>query len=170
VADMETDDRRSGNAPPASGLLAPRPPGHYDESTQYEPIVNRHSGFGLTERALGGDAHLIAVRGELDLTNSPQLMERLDEAIDDGKGRIVVDMSGVSFLDSSTINALFTALARMHRRGGRLALVCPDPLITRVFRITGLDRLLPPHAALADALAALGAHADAHRDDRSALD
>jgi anti-anti-sigma factor len=85
----------------------------------------------------------VRVRGELDLSTSPALGETLGREITDGKS-VVLDLSGVTFIDSTGLNALIRALQLCETNGGGLS-VCRDlsAQVSRVFQMTGLDALLP---------------------------
>ena len=67
--------------------------------------------FALTEDALDGDRHVVAVRGEIDLFTAPELKQKLTDAIEGGKTRIVVDLTDTSFLDSTALGTLVGGLA-----------------------------------------------------------
>ncbi|MFM7718450.1 MAG: STAS domain-containing protein [Actinomycetota bacterium] len=101
-----------------------------------------------------GDWRVVAIRGEVDLYTSPQLREAIERVANDGVVRILVDLTGVSFMDSSGLGVLVGSLKRSRERGGDLALVCQEGSILRVLTITGLDRVFPIHASVADAVGA----------------
>ena len=105
--------------------------------------------FVIDERADGGD-RIVAARGELDLHTAPQLASALTPAIDAGD-RVIVDLTGVTFIDSSGVGVLVTALERARPTGTTLVVVAPHPRVRKVFEITGLDGLLPVHDSLDDA-------------------
>jgi anti-anti-sigma factor len=85
----------------------------------------------------------IAVKGELDLAAAPDLLRRLDEAIDATPGGLVeVDFAAVTFVDSSGLGVLVAARKRAHARGGDLSVVNVRPSVQPVFEITGLDKVL----------------------------
>jgi anti-sigma B factor antagonist len=99
--------------------------------------------FALTEDALDDDRHLVAVRGDLDLHTAPELSDVLGRAIDDGRSRLVVDLTETSYMDSSGLTALVVAHKRLRGRDGQLVIVNVDPSIARTFEITGLNLLFP---------------------------
>ncbi|GAV31648.1 MAG: STAS domain-containing protein [Anaerosomatales bacterium] len=90
-----------------------------------------------------GTTCLLAVRGEVDVYTSPLLKSRLGEAVDDGCLDLIVDLEGVSFIDSSGLGALVSGLRRVKERSGSLRVVCTKDNILKVFRITGLDKVFP---------------------------
>lgn len=85
----------------------------------------------------------VQVRGDLDLSTSPKLCDTLIREISGGKS-VVLDLSGVTFIDSTGLNTLIQALGACESNGGALML-CPDlpAQVSRVFQISGLDALLP---------------------------
>jgi anti-sigma B factor antagonist len=102
-----------------------------------------------------GDSTVVEVGGEIDLHTAPELRDCLYQTIDIGSRRLVVDLRQVSFIDSIGLGVLVGAKRRLRGQGpddGSIQLVCADGLVIRVLRVTGLDRVFPVHATLADAL------------------
>ncbi|HZA77251.1 MAG TPA: STAS domain-containing protein [Acidimicrobiales bacterium] len=96
---------------------------------------------------------VVSVYGELDVATSPSLRERLIRLVGDGSPRLVLDLEGVDFLDSTGLGTIVSALKRARTHGGDLRLVCTEARIRRLFEITGLDKAVPLHASLDDAIA-----------------
>ena len=117
--------------------------------------------FQLSDHEVDSDTHVIELGGEIDLYTAPEFKERMAEIIDEGKTRVVVDLSQATFIDSTTLGVLVGGVKRLRPAGGSLALVCTDENITKIFEITGLDRVFPiPETrdeALADVAAGGGA-------------
>jgi len=111
--------------------------------------------FALTEDALDDERHLVAVRGDLDLHTAPELREVLARAIEEGRRRLVVDLTETSYLDSSGLTALVVAHKRVRKLGGQLVVINVDPSIGRTFEITGLHLLFPLVRERSEALAKL---------------
>jgi len=86
---------------------------------------------------------VVSVYGEVDVATSPDLRERLIELINEGRHRLVLDLEGVDFLDSTGLGTIIGALKRARTHGGDLRLVCTETRITRLFEITGLDKAVP---------------------------
>lgn len=82
------------------------------------------------------------LRGDLDFKTAHALQNALDDAIDRGVDRIVLDLSPLRFCDSSGLQVVVSAFHRLTMGGGRLAVVCSDPRVLRVFHVTRLDRIL----------------------------
>jgi len=95
--------------------------------------------FELAEEAGDAGAHVICVRGEIHVTTAPRFAESLTEAIESGKTALVLDMTGVEFIDSTGLSVLLNGLRLITQRRGRLALVCTNPTVLRLFQITNLD-------------------------------
>ena len=108
-------------------------------------------GLEVTER--DGWA-ILAVRGEVDVYTAPRFRERLIELVSQGHHRILVDLEGVDFLDSTGLGVLVGGLKRVRSHDGELALVCTQRRILKVFEITGLTKVFSIHETVDDALAA----------------
>ena len=99
---------------------------------------------------------LIEAFGELDLATAPRLCARLDEARRQRVRRLVVDLTGVDFCDSTGLRALMGASTELRHAGGKLAVaVLPDGAVARLFDVTGIREALPTHDTQQDALDAL---------------
>ena len=112
--------------------------------------------FQISDQEVDADTHLIELGGEIDLYTAPEFKERMAEIIDEGKTRVVVDLSQATFIDSTTLGVLVGGVKRLRPAGGSLALVCTDDNIPKIFEITGLDRVFPIHDSRDEALAAVG--------------
>src|SRR5919112_1577703 len=97
--------------------------------------------FAITEHAIDGERHVLAVRGEIDLFTAPELKQVLAECIEAGRVRIVVDLTDTTFLDSTALGVLIGAVKRLRSRDGALAIVNIDDNIAKTFEITGLDQI-----------------------------
>ncbi len=115
--------------------------------------------FHIEDHEVDAETQVIELGGEIDLYTAPEFKERMVELIEDGKKRIVVDLSAATFIDSTTLGVLVGGVKRLRPTGGSLALVCTDQNITKIFEITGLDRVFPIHASRDEALAAVAAQA-----------
>ena len=111
--------------------------------------------FNARTEAAHDGAYVIAVAGEADLYSAPALKRELDGAIDAGGKDIVVDLTKTTFIDSTTLSVLVEATKRLQPEGGRLALVCVDQNLVKIFRITALDRLFPLFSSRDDAVRSL---------------
>ncbi len=94
--------------------------------------------FDLGDRVAGG-LPVIEVSGEVDLATAPLLRERLESHLEAGATSVVVDLRATTFLDSTGLGVLVTALKRCRESGGELHLVAVDPRLLKLFAITGLQ-------------------------------
>ncbi|MEU3725106.1 STAS domain-containing protein [Streptomyces sp. NPDC031705] len=106
--------------------------------------------FTVAVRTVEG-ALLLTLGGELDHDTAAPLKQALDEAADRG-GRLVVDMAGLDFCDSTGLNALLHGRLALQEVGGSLELAGLSGPVARMFRITGADGVFPVHADVAQAL------------------
>ncbi|EFL02075.1 MULTISPECIES: STAS domain-containing protein [unclassified Streptomyces] len=95
---------------------------------------------------------VVALAGELDHHTAELLREPLDSKLDAGRDRIVLDCSELEFCDSTGLNVLLGARLRAEAAGGGIHLAAMQPVVSRVFEITGADAVFQVHPTLADAL------------------
>ena len=113
--------------------------------------------FHIDDESIDAETHVIELGGEVDLYTAPEFKERLVQVIEDGKKQLVVDLSKATFIDSTTLGVLVGGVKRLRPSGGSLALVCTDQNISKIFEITGLDRVFPIHGSREEALQSLAA-------------
>jgi anti-sigma B factor antagonist len=112
--------------------------------------------FHIQDEEIDADTHVIELGGEVDLYTAPEFKERLVQVIEDGKKLLVVDLSKATFIDSTTLGVLVGGVKRLRPTGGSLALVCTDQNISKIFEITGLDRVFPIYKSREEALQNVG--------------
>jgi anti-anti-sigma factor len=93
-------------------------------------------GFSVEIDDPDGNTVTIRVKGELDMAATPTITESIVGA--KGSGTIRLDLSGVTFLDSSAIGALVASGREVDEAGGRLQIGPRSDIVTRVLEITGL--------------------------------
>jgi anti-sigma B factor antagonist len=108
--------------------------------------------FHIADRRVSDDTHVVSVRGEIDLFTAPEFKQHVSAPIDAGVPHVVVDLSGTTFIDSSSLGVLIGAHRRLKLRGGSLVIVCETEPIIKTFRITGLDGVFTLVSSLDDAL------------------
>lgn len=97
----------------------------------------------LLSIARAGQAVIVRIAGELDMATAPQLRAVLVDLIDNqGNLDVAVDVSALSFVDSTGLGVLVGAHRKLQQRNGRLTVVSPTAATTRVLQITGLDRIM----------------------------
>jgi anti-sigma B factor antagonist len=108
--------------------------------------------FRSVEESVDDETQLVQIYGDVDLKTARSFRAALDEAAQDGKGRLIVDMSEVPFMDSSGLAALIGA-QKAFKDQTRLVVVCPDNL-RRIFEVTRLDSIVSVVSTLPEALVA----------------
>jgi anti-sigma B factor antagonist len=98
-------------------------------------------------------AVVVRLAGELDLYNAHAVREALIGCTEESPDRLVVDLSGVNFIDSTALGVLIEARTRMANRRGFL-LAAPGLETRRALEISGLDKHFNVHESLSDALSA----------------
>ena len=108
--------------------------------------------FGIEDRMVDDDTHVVAVTGEIDLFTAPEFKQRMSRPIDEGVQRVIVDLTATTFIDSSSLGVLIGAHRRLKQRSGSLVVVCDNDAIVKTFKITGLDGVFTLVRSLDDAL------------------
>jgi len=108
--------------------------------------------FSIETEQLESTRHVIALTGEVDLYTAPELKSQMLEMIANGADEVVVDFTDTTFIDSTTLGVLVSGVKRLREKGGTLSIVCSDRNITKIFEITGLDRVFAIYPTRAEAL------------------
>jgi anti-sigma B factor antagonist len=98
----------------------------------------------------GTDRYVITVSGEVDLATSPELDVAIIAAIDSGTSSVAIDLTDVTFMDSSGLGVIVRGLKRCREADIDLDLVITNERVLKVFGITGLDQVIPIHASIED--------------------
>jgi len=117
--------------------------------------------FDINTEQLSDDAYVISLAGEVDLYTAPEFKQQLLDVIAKGAKEVVVDFSNTTFIDSTTLGVLVGGLKRLRPEDRTLALVCSDQNITKIFEITGLDRVFTIHPTREEALSKLSSQPSA---------
>ena len=103
---------------------------------------------------MDGGAAVMVLSGRLVLGRE---LEQLDTTVrsllDLGDRRFILDATGLEYMDSAAIGALVSSLSKVKKAGGELRLAGANARILRVFAITGVDKLIPSFATVAEAAA-----------------
>jgi anti-sigma B factor antagonist len=108
----------------------------------------------VTPRATPTGPYVLQVTGELDHHSSPVLTEAVQQAPFDSAG-VIIDLTGLTYCDSTGITVLITAYQRSQTTGSPLSLVGVRPDQMRVFQVVGLDQVFTFHATAQEAASAL---------------
>jgi len=95
--------------------------------------------FELHEETAISGTHVMNVRGEIHLSTATRFSQCLQRTLDEGNTMIVLDLRGVEFIDSTGLSVLLAGLRRVNQLQGRLAIVCANPTVLRLFQVTKLD-------------------------------
>src|SRR3979411_2325967 len=112
--------------------------------------------FDIKTEELGDGGYGSSLAGEVDLYTAPEFKQQLLEVIGQGGKNVVVDFTDTTFIDSTTLGVLVGGGKRLRPTDGAPALVCNDRNITKIFEITGLDRVFTIYPTRDDALAKIG--------------
>lgn len=105
----------------------------------------------ISKRELDKCTSVVSVGGDLDLASAPELKWTLVDLLRTGHSRIVLDLSLVTFMDSTAVGVL-VGFNRTLGDGARLAIACPRPDVLNIFEITGLDGVFEIFATVEEAL------------------
>lgn len=98
----------------------------------------------FNNETLANGVGVIRPVGRLNMVSAPRLGANIDALISDGTVRLVVDLAGADFIDSSGLGALITGLKKTRQAGGDLRLANPTAQVTAVLEMTNLNRVLQP--------------------------
>jgi anti-sigma B factor antagonist len=115
--------------------------------------------FDIKTEQVGGESYVISLAGEVDLYTAPEFKQQLLEVISQGGKHVVVDFSDTTFIDSTTLGVLVGGVKRLRSNDGQLSLVCSDRNITKIFEITGLDRVFTIYPTRSQAVEQIGGDA-----------
>jgi len=98
---------------------------------------------------------VLAPTGRLDVAGAPALKEAIGEVVRNGPPKVVIDMEGVSFVDSTGLGSVIAALKQIRNSQGELRLAAPNQQVRVVLELTTLDRVFPYYATVEEALTGL---------------
>ncbi len=116
------------------------------------------SGLTVSTYDEGGCAVLVVV-GEIDCATVDVLQDAMHKLFRRGRVRLVLDLSDVPFCDSSGLGVLVGGFKRTRACGGSFRLSGVSPHLLKTLTITGLMKVFPVHANVAEAIAANSAAA-----------
>jgi anti-anti-sigma factor len=101
------------------------------------------------------EAEILTLDGAFDVSNVSVFHLRIADVLAVGAPRVIVDLRGVTLIDSAMLAALVNALRAAERRAGQgsFRVIRPNPFIWRVFVLAGLSGLFPAFSSLSEALA-----------------
>ena len=105
----------------------------------------------IKESALSEKTALITVSGRLNASSAQKLKTKLKELVDDKKTGLILEMSGVAFIDSSGLAALVSGLKHARERGGWLRLAGVNEQVASIFKMTMLDKVFELYSSVEEA-------------------
>lgn len=96
---------------------------------------------------------LVELAGEADVTGSDELQALLEAETRKRPALLIIEMSGLRFMDSAALQAILRAHLALGKSSGRLVLVSPHQVVARVLRMTEVDQLVPIYASVSEAAA-----------------
>jgi anti-sigma B factor antagonist len=109
--------------------------------------------FSVTTRAID-ELSVVDVAGEVDVFSASELAEQLTQLFDAGRRTVVVDLTSVTFLDSTGLGTLVAARNRAEEAGGQLPIIGSGERVLKLFRITGLDEVFEIYPSIEAAVTA----------------
>jgi anti-sigma B factor antagonist len=104
-----------------------------------------------TVSELPGGMTVLRPAGRLNMVSADGLRQDIDALVEDGRTRIVVDLSEVVFMDSSGLGALIGGVKAARRAGGDLRIAAPPEQVRLVLQLTNMERILHPHETVESA-------------------
>lgn len=98
---------------------------------------------------------VLLVKGEIDIYTAPMFKQAVVGLVSDGHSNVVIDLSGVTFMDSSGFGTLLGATRRLRPAGGGLYLAGANTTIQRMLRLTRLDTIMGLYETAEDAVRAV---------------
>lgn len=108
-----------------------------------------------------GARTVVSCSGEIDLMSTAEFRTVISDQIVEGRVHLVIDLLGVTFVDSAGLGVLVAARRKARAFKGSLVLAVDHPTVLRVLHVTALDRVFPVVPTVEAALEASGAEADA---------
>ena len=102
----------------------------------------------------GGSAKALDLEGEVDVYTAPLLRQAIMDQVEAGTKHLLVDLTKVEYLDSTGLGILIGGVKRLKEQDGSLRLVGPSARITRIFEITGLNKIFDVYGTEQEALSA----------------
>ncbi|MEU9334901.1 STAS domain-containing protein [Streptomyces sp. NPDC048290] len=115
-------------------------------------LGSAQSGRLLVEVRQEGVSAVVTPAGELDHHTADLLREPLEECLAQGLTRLVVDCTRLDFCDSTGLNVLLGARLKAEAAGGEVHLAGMQPVVARVFEITGVEAVFTLHDSVEAAL------------------
>lgn len=111
----------------------------------------------VSEKKTSGITVVIGIRGKIYTDGAEQLLDKLNALIEQGERHLLLDFSGVDYINSSGLGALLSAAKRLKGLNGKMALANVSELVDQVLRISGCASVIGIYPSQAEALTAIEA-------------
>ena len=111
----------------------------------------------VTSAAVSAGVVALELDGEVDVYTAPLLRQEIVDQVEKGTRFLLVHLEKVEYLDSTGLGILIGGVKRLKEQNGAMKLIGPSPRISRIFDITGLNRIFDVYATQAEAMATMGA-------------
>lgn len=109
----------------------------------------------ITIEMLEQDATLVVVDGRIDQTQTPQLEQELNQLLGNGRNRLIIDMTGTTYINSGGLRTLVSAWRKARETGGNVVLFGLPQRIADIFAMVGFDKVFRIVNTQAEAIHAL---------------
>ncbi len=100
------------------------------------------------------DVVVLSLVGKIDIDSSPELKSKVLDLIEEGNKNILIDFSGVSFMNSSGLGTLINVVKEARSKEASLTIVSPTTFIKSLFKLTQLDKIFTIYDSMEEALSA----------------
>lgn len=85
---------------------------------------------------------IMTLKGEIDIYTAPKLKEQLNELVGESKADVIVDLKGVTYMDSTGLGTFVSGLKHAKESDAKLKLIRANDRLIRLFQVTGLDSVI----------------------------
>ena len=89
-----------------------------------------------------GDRWEVKIMGEVDIHSSPEVKEKLESILDEQEKSMIINAEELDYIDSTGLGMLIGIVKRLKQNDLELVLAKPQPSVLKLFRITGLDKVI----------------------------
>ena len=119
----------------------------------YKKFVGLLRASVTVPESTGAAYAVVVLSGEVDATNSEELYNVLESVVLQRPRLLIVDLSALSFMDSTGLRMMLRSSRELDQHGGVLSLAAPQLSVARVLQLTRADQLIPVYESVADAIA-----------------
>ena len=102
--------------------------------------VNDAHSLRISAAGRPGEVLLMKVAGYLDAANFDRLEKALEDALDEGRSRVILDLAGLNYINSAGVGVILAAISRARSAAGDIVLVNPTQSVAVVFDLIGMSK------------------------------